>query len=183
VTKTGLLLLLQGIVLAAIVAFVVTSEPVSVGPVLRQLAPPASAQVATHPEEAVVEEPTWLALEKLEYMEGPWTTEDGELLVSVSNRAAAGALDDPDSFLARGWRLVVEWDRGPVVVCGLYESIQAANPPFVSLPWRLAYCLGLGIDSKGPAVATRVSLLRSPGQMYLRLVVGSEIDVLIYQVE
>ena len=182
-TKTGLLLLLQVIVLATLVAVVVTYEP---GPL-----EPVAPRVEVHPldaggADAEVEEPTWLALEKLEYMVGPWRTEDGELLVSVAKRVPAGPLGEPgesDEFWVHGWRLTVEWDQGPALVCGLYEGVQQANPPFVHLPWRLGYCRGRDIDPRGPEVATRVSLLREPGQEYLRLVLGSEIDVLIYQVE
>lgn len=184
-TKTELLLLLQVIVLAILVAVFVTWEPASIKPVLRQIAPPV-ARVDAHPADAGLSdaaEPAWLAVEKLEYLEGPWRTEDGELLVSVSNRGTARVQNEADSLWALGWRLTIEWDQGPALVCGLYVGIQQANPPFVLLPWRLAYCLGRNIDPKGPAVATRVSLLREPGQEYLRLVLGSEIDVLIYQVE
>jgi len=184
VTRTELLLLLQVVVLVTIVATVVTYEPAP-----RQIAPPVAARVDAHPADAgpdgagEVGASSWVALEKLEYMAGPWRTEDGELLVSVSNRSTAVPSDAPVESWVRGWRLVVEWDRGPALICGLYENVQEANPPFVLLPWRLAYCLGRNIDPKGPAVATRVSLLREPGQEYLRLVLGSEIDVLIYQVE
>ena len=122
-------------------------------------------------------------MEKLDYMEGPWRTEDGALLVSVSNRGTARPSDGTDALLGLGWRLAVEWDQGPALVCGLYLSVQEANPPFARLPWRLGYCRGRNIDPSGPAVATRVSLLRTPGQNYVRLVLGSEIDVLLYQVE
>jgi hypothetical protein len=123
-------------------------------------------------------EPTWVALERLEYMAGPWRTEDGTTLVSVVPKALAKVQNEPDAL----WRLTVERDHLPLITCGLYEGVQYANPPYTALPWRLGYCRGLSVDPDGPAVSARVSLLRSPGQEYLRLVLGAELDVEIFQV-
>lgn len=155
--------------------------------------PPAAGQststVSSPPEPAVAvievmdEGRRWRSLEKLEYVAGPWRTQEGDVLVSVAPRAARKVQSEQDAFFAQPWRITVEWDRGPALVCGLFDKIQYGDPPGSVLPWRLGYCRGRDIDPKGPAVATRVSLLRVQGEAYVRLVIGGEIDVDIYQVQ
>jgi hypothetical protein len=115
----------------------------------------------------------WVPLEKLEYMEGPWRTEDGTVLVSVGDRGKDTPL----------WRLTVEWVDGHSVVCSMYEALQYSEPPTEVLPWRLGYCRGRELDPSGPALATRVTILRAPGQAYLRIILGRELDADVYQVQ
>lgn len=121
----------------------------------------------------------WLPLEQLEHMEGPWRTTDGEVLVSLADRGSEGP-----GFPAQLWRLTVEWSSGPLIVCTMYEALQYGDPPTRGMPWRLGYCRGRAVvSSEEPALATRVILLRVPKQEYLRLVLGTELDVDIYQVQ
>jgi hypothetical protein len=189
VTKTEALAILQLCVLLGVGVFLATYDGASVEPVLRKITPTVRIDTerpirVVDDLDAGVAEEAWLPLERLEYMEGPWRTEDAVLLVSVANRgepAAGGA--GGDAYEAAGWRLTIEWEQGPPLVCGLYLALQYAAPPATGLPWRLGYCRGRDVDPQGPALATRVSLLRSPGADYLRLVLGTEIDVLLYQVE
>lgn len=187
------LAVMQVCILMAIGAFILgyDPEPAQLVAEVPALVPeePEIVEVIDDPDAGLPPEPrevVWLPLERLEFMEGPWRTADGELLVSVANRGelvptegAAGA----EPYEATGWRLVVEWDHGPVLTCGLYLAIQYSAPPLIRTPWRLGYCRGRNIDPQGPAVATRVALLRTPGADYLRLVLGTEIDVLLYQVQ
>jgi hypothetical protein len=186
VTRLGILLLLQVGVLAATVA-------VAIEVFRREQVETRQAPVTTHVELPVVAELPqadaaplprgWLSLEQLDVMEGPWRSSDSAVLVALVNRDRARPRTDPDVYWEQPWRLTVEWDQGPVIVCGLYEGVQRANPPYALLPWRLGYCRGRPADPQGPALATRVSILREPGFDGLRLVLGAELDAEIFQVE
>lgn len=119
----------------------------------------------------------WRSIEKLEYMEGPWRTSDGGVLVSL-------AYKDMGANHLSPWRLTAEMNDGTIIICTLYERLQEPAAGAAGLPWRLGYCRGRpGVDPEGPAVATRVTVLRAPGQHHLRFTLGAELDIDIFQVQ
>jgi hypothetical protein len=156
---------------------------------LRLIAPPVvappqvSPPIAAEPEpplelDIVVEDAgaaEWVAVEELSMVEGAWRTPDGTVLVSFLPRKPKAAPGDPNGL----WRMTAARGGAPTLSCGLYEGLQYG----ADLPWRLAYCRGLAPDPQGPAEAVKVSLLRFPGQDQVQLVVGSELDVEIIQVQ
>jgi hypothetical protein len=119
--------------------------------------------------------PAWIPLERVDYVLGPWTTVEGDVLVSV----AAGGSPEAYGFNAQPWRLGVEWRDHPFIVCGMYSHLQDAEPPLE--PWRLGYCQGVGGDPAG-MVVTHVGLFRAQGQEQIRLKLGEYFDVELYQV-
>lgn len=153
-------------------------EPQPPPPVVVALPPSELEQADAGPSER-----EWVSLEKLEYMVGPWRTQSGEVLASLVSRREAQPRNPNDEFWVAPWRLTVEWVHGPIWVCGLYEGLQEANPPYTLLPWRLGYCVGRSVDPEGPAVVTRVTLLRASGFDGLRFVLGAELDAEIFQVQ
>lgn len=118
----------------------------------------------------------WIPVERMDMLVGPWKSEpDGEVLVSI----AAGSLDNP-SLTSGPWRLSVEWEGHPFVICGVYSHLQAAGSP--ELPWRLAHCQGLG-ETPGTVLPTHVGFYRRPQWPFVRLTLGVYLEVDLSQVE
>lgn len=193
-TRIEALLLTQVFALAVIaVGIVYAYEPTMVQRTLRLIAPPVVTPqpnlpapapappivAAASPEPALAldagAEPAWVPLEQLAMVSGPWRTEDGTVLVSVSPRGAKAKPGDEDAL----WRVTVVREQRPIIACGVYEGLQWSG----ELPWRLGYCRGLQPEPAGPAEAAKVSLFRLPGQEWVRLIVGVELDVELVQVQ
>lgn len=130
------------------------------------------------PLDATTPTAPWLPLDRLDQMLGGWQTADRHVHVLVASRTSAGAAE-PGTFWLQPYRLSIAVDGRLVVTCGLYERLQHDDPPADPQPWRLGYCRPP--DLEGPSLLTRVWLLRQQGQDFLRLLLGNDIDIEIYQ--
>ena len=186
-TRTEVLLLsavvlLCGVLLAVLLLF----NPGAFGRLAQVLVPIRQQEVeeVQEPEDLPpsVEEPSWRPVERLEYMVGPWRTPEGEVLASVSFKDVVGAENGVGGAPVRSWKLTIEWDEKPALVCDLYEALQMPDPATDVLPWRLAYCHGRDLDPNDQPTATRVTLLRATGVEYIHIILGLGLDVYLYQV-
>lgn len=138
-------------------------------------------QQAPQPQPVVVDESDasvedWIAVERMDYLVGPWASIAPEgVLVSVT-QGTPGAGD----LTAGPWRLAIEQQDHSFIVCGVYSHLQAAEAP--ELPWRLAHCRGVGEDP-GDTVPLRAGFYRVPKWPYVHFVLGDLLDLDLAQVE
>jgi hypothetical protein len=140
--------------------------------VYQQQAPAAQAVVVDESDASVED---WVPVERMDYLMGPWASLTGDVLVSV----AAGTPGSAD-LTAGPWRLAIEQEGQPFVVCGVYSRLQATDDP--TLAWRLAHCQGLG-DDPDAVLPTRVGFFRRPHQAFVHFVLGETMELDLAQVE
>lgn len=191
-TRTEILLLTAVTLLSGVlVGVIVLLDPGSFTRLAQSLAPLKSMEVgqdgtdappSSPPLPPAPPEPVWRPMERLEYALGPWRTEEGEVLAALAFREVPVPEGGPAGAPIRAWTLTVEWDEKPALVCDLYEDLQMPDPSSDRLPWRLAYCRGRDLDISLPPTPTRVTLLRATGVEYIRLILGTGLDVYLHQV-
>lgn len=121
---------------------------------------------------------SWIPLSRLDQLLGAWQTSDGRTHVLLASRTSPGAME-PGAFWLQPFRLTVAVDGSLAVTCGLYDSLEGDDPSELPYPWRLGYCRPPGLE--GPSLPTRVRFLQQPNQEFIRLMLGVDIDIKIYQ--